>query len=644
MLPVQLSDLGYVQVQERSVSVRIPRRQQSYQVGQRLLLIQKNQNYFVAMTRDDDTNPALIAVRRQLGGQGTAWVTAQNDLIFGTPTPSETGLFYLRPTEVLPILRETDEEYLVLCERNELEFALAIPKSTPGLGRVDELPGTLAERVRQRDLMENRVVLEETEYAQSDRFAGEDPLSLDPLSRVRGALESESPVRSSMASTVPPVRIASVSRPTPAEPAPVVAVAPRSQTVRTPFPPPTEQARTPAVATPTPPVQTAAATRAPPTPVADESPAREPTAEIAASTTVPTPALEAETVVRPPAENPYPAPDAVAVAESTPDTPATPTDPAPAQVADVEPAADDPPRMLAANRASDNETDTAATAEPLDAQPAPTGVAQAAIRILALMAGLTLVFLVAIFILAKIVNRNPRARLVKPADKSSSDSHEPASAPPPPLPSPAPTPPTLSEDIPPSEDIRRPAFAESSKSGSFSGSLDGFHISELIQFLHSTQETGILSISGKNGPDSCRLKFSDGEIHEAGDGPLTGVEAVRRILTLQSGFFVFARQDSPTYKRQIQQSTISLLMEIHQDRDETQAATEMPAEEPTEQPTKQSGAEADPPPAPKGMPMPPPEPMPEPATLKLSSEREVAMALKHSLEHLPDDVELFKRA
>lgn len=716
MLPVQLSDKGYLQVQDQSISIEIPRRADVFQVGDRLDLIQKNQLYYVAMAQREHADPELVAVRRiRTDGQGTAWVTQQKDLIFGIDTYADEGRFYLRPTEILAVLQETEMDYLVLCERNDIEFALAIPKDTIGLERLTELPPLVAEKVRQRDLMANRVILED-EYLDASLdptgFGETDLHALDPLSRsgqgeavpasydpqvVRDPALRPLRVATLTPAIQPPDRSNTQALPSTQE-APTIApatapVEPAMPAVgdTDPFPPPTMAVERPKPAMPdnrqplpVPPLAEPAALAA----VTDDSPDVIPTTE-----TAPQPAIEAApTAVVEPQENPSSPPaDSVAMPptpvgeDTSPSSPPQPTtedaapatppqaDPVPAvpavppmALAEVSPAesAEDtrePNPIVASNRPTP-EAELSAVAAAVSPSPA-TNVAQAAIRILLLLLGLTAIFLFGIFLLAKIVNRpaKPQKVVAKPRSRKVPEPPAPLMPAPPPIPTPmaetpSPAPTTLlsveaapDPDVLPDDPIT--AFADaSSKSGSFSGSLDGFHISELVQFLHSSRETGILTLSNHQGPHTSQIMFCDGEIFQAAQEELKAEAAVRSIMQLESGFFVFARQDTPTFEQEIKQSTMSLMMSLHQEQDEkgvestpTPDATTPPAPSPNATPLPATNLDLMDDPFASG-PLPDPAAMPEPAELEMSSEHDVALALKQSLESLGDDAELFKRA
>ncbi len=196
MLPIELSDKGYLQIANTAVSIRIPSTERVYGIGDSLPLIQKNQRYFVGLAQFEDGFKQLIAVRRVLqNGQGTAWVTEQNDLIFGTEMRSEMGLFYLRPSETLPIVGETEETYRILCERKGYTFSLNVLKGTEGLTYLPELPEYMAKRVQQMERMKQRVVMAAPASGSVLDLAttevGDDPTRLDPLARMLKATKPD---------------------------------------------------------------------------------------------------------------------------------------------------------------------------------------------------------------------------------------------------------------------------------------------------------------------------------------------------------------------------------------------------------------------------------------------------------------------
>ena len=105
-------------------------------------------------------------------------------------------------------------------------------------------------------------------------------------------------------------------------------------------------------------------------------------------------------------------------------------------------------------------------------------------------------------------------------------------------------------------------------SKALTGSLDRFSICEVIQFLNSIRETGILDIVDEEVSAVHRLMVLDGEIIDAFNGDERGEAALRTILGCKEGSFTFIRGDLPSNESTINESTISLLMEAFKEMDE----------------------------------------------------------------------------
>jgi hypothetical protein len=101
------------------------------------------------------------------------------------------------------------------------------------------------------------------------------------------------------------------------------------------------------------------------------------------------------------------------------------------------------------------------------------------------------------------------------------------------------------------------------------GSLDRFAIDEVIQFVNSIRETGILDILDESLSAVHRLLIREGEIVDAFNGDLRGEPAVHAILECRQGSFTFIRGDLPPHDRTINKPTITILMERMQVIDES---------------------------------------------------------------------------
>ena len=106
-------------------------------------------------------------------------------------------------------------------------------------------------------------------------------------------------------------------------------------------------------------------------------------------------------------------------------------------------------------------------------------------------------------------------------------------------------------------------------SKALTGSLDRFSIGEVIQFLNSIRETGILDIVDDRVSAVHRLLVEGGEIIDAYNGNKRGEDAVQQIMRCEEGSFTFIRGDLPSNERVIEKSTMTLLMECYQHKDES---------------------------------------------------------------------------
>ncbi len=100
------------------------------------------------------------------------------------------------------------------------------------------------------------------------------------------------------------------------------------------------------------------------------------------------------------------------------------------------------------------------------------------------------------------------------------------------------------------------------------GSLDRFSMAEIIQFLNSIRETGILDIVDPDMSEVHRLIVHQGEIVDAFNGDLRGEAAARAILHCRRGHFTFIRGEVPEEERQIHVPAMTLLMEACKEHDE----------------------------------------------------------------------------
>ena len=97
-------------------------------------------------------------------------------------------------------------------------------------------------------------------------------------------------------------------------------------------------------------------------------------------------------------------------------------------------------------------------------------------------------------------------------------------------------------------------------SGDFSGLIHILRVTDLIQLLNSTAQSGTLIIRDKEKSEAI-LIFAQGEIVQGQYGPHKGEEAVYAILSQEEGEFKFLQGNVPDPTHPIGVKTFSLLLE-----------------------------------------------------------------------------------
>jgi hypothetical protein len=104
--------------------------------------------------------------------------------------------------------------------------------------------------------------------------------------------------------------------------------------------------------------------------------------------------------------------------------------------------------------------------------------------------------------------------------------------------------------------------------GDLRGELKVFSMGQLVQFFHSSGESGTLTLgNGSTGPRDFMV-FDRGAIVDARAGKLNGVAAADHLLRRHHGAFSFRREDNSRRKRNIDSDTLALLFEAHRRIDE----------------------------------------------------------------------------
>jgi hypothetical protein len=104
----------------------------------------------------------------------------------------------------------------------------------------------------------------------------------------------------------------------------------------------------------------------------------------------------------------------------------------------------------------------------------------------------------------------------------------------------------------------------------FAGLLHALRISDLIQLLNSTFQSGVLTIQDRERQRG-RLTFIGGEIVEAQYRDKKNEEAVYGMLAIKNGNFEFLQQDMPPPAHPIKAKTMLLLLEGCKRADEASA-------------------------------------------------------------------------
>ena len=112
---------------------------------------------------------------------------------------------------------------------------------------------------------------------------------------------------------------------------------------------------------------------------------------------------------------------------------------------------------------------------------------------------------------------------------------------------------------------RRKVVGAGSSSG-IGGNLDLMPFPELIQMLHSTRKSGVLTIG--DGARTAFIVFEDGEVTHARDEGLSGIEAFHRIAGWKRGLFQFQSGGRGSHPVTVRCGTLALLMEAMRRVDE----------------------------------------------------------------------------
>lgn len=468
-------------------SVAVANDQAFHDVGDRELFFDINPDYFISIVPDEvaPVNRLVAFPRLTMAGDGTAWITNEKQLIFGSRTWSCAGALLVRSTEMLPILGESKTSYSVSIERFGRQMRLDISKSLHSF-YVDDAPNPVFEVV--------------TAATNSESIAEAAPtgvVAAIELARANSPLSA--PVKST---TIPPsaTNVATTAVPKSKAAAPLNAAAKITVTAET-----MQQFDTavviakPVVAPPPPP-----------------PPARvEPVAVAAAPTPVAAP----------------PAP----IAETKPE-------PVPAAI-----------ETNVAVIAPASSTATVSEAATALVSVAPvTGVvakasAEAAVEKRGFLSLVTLNSWTLWILLGTVLAEGVMilTMFIKRKSSSAQSSAEVFSFT------------SVGESI---LDNTVRDYMSGDGTGDLQGELEKFSMGHVVQFFHSSGESGTLTITNTTG-HADKLIFDRGQIIDAVCGNRCGEAAAEVILRKRQGSFKFSREDNSRRLRLIQQDTMSLLME-----------------------------------------------------------------------------------
>ena len=111
----------------------------------------------------------------------------------------------------------------------------------------------------------------------------------------------------------------------------------------------------------------------------------------------------------------------------------------------------------------------------------------------------------------------------------------------------------------------------SSGVGHFAGQLNILSITDLIQLLNATRQSGLLSIVDATG-ETALISFHRGEILQAQYRNLQGEDAVYEVLTSSEGHFEFVQGKPPVPAEPLKIPTLTLLLDGCRIMDENEAA------------------------------------------------------------------------
>jgi hypothetical protein len=172
LLPVELSEVGYVRVTGMGVSLPVPDAGMRFRIGQRLPVVQIDKSGYIVLAEQEGGADELIGVPRTLhSGGGSGWVTEQKELVFAAVTESISGQLLLRQGETLPVVFEDEFHFTVLCKRNHRIFRCRIARECSGMFFKKKLAPHIEQQVLQRDTAHRRPAIDGLGFTSGSKSA-----------------------------------------------------------------------------------------------------------------------------------------------------------------------------------------------------------------------------------------------------------------------------------------------------------------------------------------------------------------------------------------------------------------------------------------------------------------------------------------
>ena len=136
-VPLQLSPSAmttdYVRITAPWITIPIGGAPLTCEVGEHVMLIQENDDFFITMC-SNEYDGVFLAAFPVNGHEGRlAWTTPERKVIFAYRTSSCRGKMYFRRGDVLPVDAETSSDYKLRLERFDHVFPLYLSKKDRGI-------------------------------------------------------------------------------------------------------------------------------------------------------------------------------------------------------------------------------------------------------------------------------------------------------------------------------------------------------------------------------------------------------------------------------------------------------------------------------------------------------------------------------